>query len=178
MALSGTINGSCSGTSGDKYDFWLDWTVNSQNTENNTSNITTTTKLQRNDGFNDSAYNLTGSASGTIVADGSTKASGSLNFDTRNDAIATIKTVTFTQSHEEDGTLSLPLIGTLISDLSTVGNGSISGSASVTSIPRGIIRFNDSGVWRQGLTYINVSGTWKQATGVYVKVGSMWEQSI
>ena len=45
------IYGSCSGSSGGRYSVWLDVVQNSQNIGNNTSNITVTLKLKRNDGY-------------------------------------------------------------------------------------------------------------------------------
>lgn len=50
--------GSCSGESGSKYNLWLEVAENSQNIENNSSNVSIKLKLKRNDGYSSSAYNL------------------------------------------------------------------------------------------------------------------------
>lgn len=137
MATSGTIEGSCTGGSGGKYDFWAYWKRNSYSVENATSNITIYLRVQRNDGYNASAYNLNSKPSVTIKVGGSSK-SPTINYiDTRNDAVCTFATWTGNVSHKDDGSLKLAIEASFThSGSSSLTGGSLSGSASIDSIPR------------------------------------------
>lgn len=41
----------------------------------------------------------------------------------------------------------------------------------------GILRLKNSGVWKEGSTWIKVSGTWREAVGVYQRIAGVWKES-
>lgn len=115
------INGSCTGTSAAKYDVWIEIKQNSQNITNNTSNVTAALKLQRNDGYASSAYNLTaGENSFSLSVGGTVRDSGTTKIDTRNSAVVTLATWTGNVAHNDDGSLTLEVKGSF-----TMGNTSL-----------------------------------------------------
>ena len=129
--------GSCSGSSGSKYNIWLTATENSQSIENNTSNITVKLYLKRNDTVSSSAYNLNESDNTAKLTVGTdTKVSRNLAIDTRNGATVTLASWTGDVSHNADGTLSLALGGSFTMTGTGLTGGSVSGSFKCTDIPR------------------------------------------
>lgn len=129
--------GSCSGSSGSKYNIWLTATENSQSIENNTSNITVKLYLKRNDTVSSSAYNLNESDNTAKLTVGTdTKVSRNLAIDTRNGATVTLASWTGDVSHSADGTLSLTLGGSFTMTGTGLTGGSVSGSFKCTDIPR------------------------------------------
>jgi len=137
MALSGRINGTCKGSNYSKYSLWIDWTVNSQSTANNKSNVTVTLKVQRNDGVKQSAYNLNSVNPVSLSVGGTVRVSKKIGIDTRNNQIVKLAAWTGDVPHSNDGTLSLSISGSFsISGTSTLTGGSVSGSAAINSISR------------------------------------------
>ena len=129
--------GSCSGSSGSKYNIWLTATENSQSIEKNTSNITVKLYLKRNDTVSSSAYNLNESDNTAKLTVGTdTKVSRNLAIDTRNGATVTLASWTGDVSHNADGTLSLALGGSFTMTGTGLTGGSVSGSFKCTDIPR------------------------------------------
>ena len=129
--------GSCSGSSGSKYNIWLTATENSQSIENNTSNITVKLYLKRNDTVSSSAYNLNESDNTAKLTVGTdTKVSRNLAIDTRNGATVTLASWTGDVSHSADGTLSLALGGSFTMTGTGLTGGSVSGSFKCADIPR------------------------------------------
>ena len=129
--------GSCSGSSGSKYNIWLTATENSQSIEKNTSNITVKLYLKRNDTVFSSAYNLNESDNTAKLTVGTdTKVSRNLAIDTRNGATVTLASWTGDVSHSADGTLSLTLGGSFTMTGTGLTGGSVSGSFKCTDIPR------------------------------------------
>lgn len=129
--------GSCSGSSGSKYNIWLTATENSQSIENNTSNITVKLYLKRNDTVSSSAYNLNESDNTAKLTVGTdTKVSRNLAIDTRNGATVTLASWTGDVSHSADGTLSLTIGGSFTMTGTGLTGGSVSGSFKCTAIPR------------------------------------------
>lgn len=129
--------GSCSGSSGSKYDIWLNVVQNSQSIEDNTSNVTVKLLLKRNDGYSSSAYNLTESSNtAKLIVGGSTKVNKNLSIDTRNSATVTLATWTGDVSHKDDGSLSLSISGSFTMGGTSLSGGSVSGSFDCTDIPR------------------------------------------
>ena len=129
--------GSCSGSSGSKYNIWLTATENSQSIEKNTSNITVKLYLKRNDTVSSSAYNLNESDNTAKLTVGTdTKVSRNLAIDTRNGATVTLASWTGDVSHSADGTLSLALGGSFTMTGTGLTGGSVSGSFKCTDIPR------------------------------------------
>lgn len=131
------IYGSCTGTSASKYNVWLKVTQNSQNVTDNTSNVTVSLYLKRNDGYASSAYNLTESSnSAKLVVGGSTKVSKNLTIDTRNNITVTLASWTGNVSHNADGALSLLVNGSFSMSGTALSGGSVSGVYECTDIPR------------------------------------------
>ncbi len=129
--------GTCTGSSGSKYDLWLNVKQNSQSIEDNSSNVTVKLLLKRNDGYSSSAYNLTeGSNTARLIVGGSTKVNKNLTIDTRNFATVTLASWTGDVSHDADGTLSLSVNGSFTMGGTSLDGGSVSGSFQCTDIPR------------------------------------------
>jgi len=131
------IYGSCTGSSGSKYNVWLDIKQNSQNIANNTSNITVVLKLKRNDGYADSAWNgYLNQNTAKITVNGSVKFNDNMTFDTRNSATAVLASWTGNVTHDSDGTYSKTIKGEFTTGNSGVSGGSVSGTFTATTIPR------------------------------------------
>ena len=135
MAIN--IYGSCSGSSGNKYDLWLNVAQNSQSIEDNKSNVTVRLYLKRNDGYSSSAYNLNeDSNSVTLKVGGKERVNKNLSIDTRNSTKVLLASWTGEVSHNDDGSLSLPVSGSFAMGGTGLSGGSVSGSFSCTDIPR------------------------------------------
>ena len=135
MAIN--IYGSCSGSSGSKYDIWLNVKQNSQSIEDNKSNVTLKLLLKRNDGYSSSAYNLTESSNSVILkVGGKEKVNKNLTIDTRNGVTVTLATWTGDVAHTDDGSLSLAISGSFTMAGTGLSGGSASGSFACTDIPR------------------------------------------
>lgn len=135
MATSGTIKTTC-GTS-DQYDYWAYWKRNSYSIEKGTSNITIYLRLQRNDGYSSSAYNLVTKPTVTLKVGGASKTPTVSYIDTRNGAECTFATWTGNVTHDDDGSLSLKISASFtMTGATSLSSASLSGTASITSIPR------------------------------------------
>lgn len=133
----GRINGSCAGGNGAKYSIWIDWSENSTNTASNISNVTATLKLQRNDGYANSAYNSNAVNNVKLYVDGNCKVDKNIAIDTRNSAVVILATWTGNITHNADGAKQLPLSGSFtIKGVNNLTGGSASGKATLTTIPR------------------------------------------
>ena len=135
MAIN--IYGTCSGSSGSKYDIWLNVKQNSQSIEDNKSNVTVKLLLKRNDGYSASAYNLNeGSNSVVLKVGGKDRVNKNLTVDTRNNVTVTLATWTGDVAHTDDGSLSLAVSGSFSMGGTSLSGGSVSGSFKCTDIPR------------------------------------------
>ncbi len=129
--------GSCKGSSSSKYDLWLNVTQNSQNIENNQSNVTVKLYLKRNDGYSDSAYNLyENQNTAKITVGGNVVVSKNLKIDTRNSAKVLLANWTGDVTHGNDGALSLSVSGEFTMSNTSLSSGSASGVFNCTAIPR------------------------------------------
>jgi len=129
--------GECSGSSGGKYDIWLSVAQNSQSITNNTSNVTVSLLLRRNDGYKDSAYNLTAlDNSVRLKVGGSTKVSKALAIDTRGCVTLTLAAWTGDVTHKDDGSLDLSISGSFSMNGTSLSGGSVSGTFACSDIPR------------------------------------------
>ncbi len=130
--------GTCSGTSGKKYDLWLNVKQNSQDIAGNKSNVTVNFYLKRNDGYSASAYNLNDDVNTVkLVVGGSTKVNKYIKIDTRNNARVQLASWTGNVSHSSDGTLSLSVSGSFTLDgVASLTGGSATGTFKCTAIPR------------------------------------------
>lgn len=141
MATSGTIQGTTKNSSGSNvssnYGTWITWKRNSNNITNNTSNITVTVYVQRIDSWDGvSAYDLTQKPSVTLKVGGVAKTPNIYYIDTRNHQLCTVATWTGDVSHNSDGTLNLALSCSYSTQLAYLSSGSISGTATLDTIPR------------------------------------------
>lgn len=68
-----------------------------------------------------------------------------------------------------------------------VKNGADNNMANNTEVPRsdyyliessGVMRINDNDSWHEGQVWINVDGTWKEATDIFVNVNGDWKESV
>jgi hypothetical protein len=131
------IYGSCSGSAGKKYNLWLEVTQNGQSVKNNTSNLTVVLKLKRNDGYNDSAYNLNKNDNNAkITINNIEKTAQTLAIDTRNQATVTLCTWTGDVSHNADGTLTISIGGSFVMKGTSLAGGSVAGSFKCVTIPK------------------------------------------
>jgi hypothetical protein len=141
MATSGTIKGSCktqAGAATSKYSTWIYWVRNSVNTTGNYSNITVYVRVQRSDGYTgETAWSKESKPTVTLKVGGATK-SPTINYiDTRNQVVCTFATWTGNVNHNADGTLALALsCSWTLKNVSSLGSGSISGTATLDTIPR------------------------------------------
>jgi hypothetical protein len=141
MATGGNINGTTknsSGTTLSHYGTWIYWTINSQDIEKNTSNITIMVMVQRTDGYTGTtAYNLEDKPNVSLYVGGSAKTPSTYWLDTRNQQVSVIADWTGNVTHNSDGTLSLPLACSWgVLGISALATGNISGTAVLNTIPR------------------------------------------
>lgn len=138
MAASGRINGSCTGSSGSKYTFWIDWEESNVSQSNNSSKVTFYLRVKRNDGVAQSAWNLNKKPSVTLKIDGQAVSLDSLDYiDTRNNATCTFGVYWTTRTHSENGAKSLSVSASFtMYDTPTLTGGSLSGTAALTTILR------------------------------------------
>lgn len=173
------FNGSCSGSSAAKYDLWLDVKQNSQNIEDNKSNVTIKLKLQRNDGYSASAYNLTESNnSAAIKVNGTTKFSETLAIDTRNGVTVVLAEWTGNVTHNDDGSLKLNLSGSFTMGGTSLTGGKVSAEFSCTDIPRAsTLTIGDSSVTPGGSFTFGISGVSSFKHKITCKIGSKVSKS-
>ena len=138
MAASGRINGSCSGSSGSKYNFWVDWEESNVSQSGNNSRITFWLRVKRNDGVANSAWNRNKKPAVTLKIDGQAVALDELDYiDTRNNATCTFGVYYTIRAHNEDGSKSLSVAASFaMYDTPTLTGGSLSGAANLTTILR------------------------------------------
>ena len=139
MAILGTINGTAkyNGSETSLYAFWADWTRNSYSIENNTSNITISLKVQRVKSTNYGAYNLDKYPTVSLSVNGSSVTPKINYIDTRNAVVCTFATWTGNVSHNSDGSLNCPIVASFTHyGSTTLDSGSLSGNASLDTIPR------------------------------------------
>lgn len=140
LATSGTIYGSCKHSNGSvtsKYNTWIDWKRDSVNTAGNTSRITVYVRVQRTDGYSDSAANLAAKPSVTLSVGGVAKTPTIDYINTRNSVVCTFATWSGDVAHAPDGTLSLSVsCSWTLTGTNSLGAGSIIGTATLDTIPR------------------------------------------
>ncbi len=135
--MASKLYGTCTGTTGSRYDTWLEITQLSQDIAAGTSSLRAVLKVKRNDGYAASAYNLyPGVNTASITVDGVTAVSVSPTVDTRNGATATLATWTGTVTHAADGTKTVAFGAAFTVDNTGLSGGSVSGSFVCTTIQR------------------------------------------
>lgn len=140
MATSGRINGTAlnGGSSTGLYAFWADWTRNGEyNIVNNTSNITVYLRVQRVDGSSAGAYAYDVAPSVSLSVGGSARVPSISYIDTRNQVVCTFATWTGDVKHNPDGSPNCPIVASFTHyGSSTLGGGTLSGSADLDTIPQ------------------------------------------
>lgn len=137
MALSGTINGTCTGIQGSNYNIWADWTVNSQNIKGNTSNVTVIMRLQWGGSSSSSAYNLKGKNPVYLDVQYFQKVAREISIDTQNHAVVELARWTGNIDHDNNGQLALNISGVFtMNGVPNLTGGSVEGTVSVNSIDR------------------------------------------
>lgn len=127
----------CNGDSGSKYNIWLEVTENSHSISTNMSNLTVALKLKRNDGYNNSAYNLNESENfSEITINNERKVGRNLKIDTRNCATVTLVSWTGNLEHNSDGTLSVIVGGTFTMNGTALSGGDVKGNFNCITIPK------------------------------------------
>ncbi len=131
MALSGTISGSYNAN----YDCELRWSA-TQSISNNTSTIKAQWYMKKVQNYD--SYNNTGDSKVVLNIGGSTYTKY-INFDFRDKAVGTtilLATYSKTITHNSDGTKSVSVSGTHTTGLDSLGTKTLSGTASLDTIPR------------------------------------------
>ncbi len=129
--------GACTGKIGAKYNVWLSVVQNYQSIEYNSSNVSVSLFLKRNDGQASSAYNLNEwENSAAISINGETKVWRNLEIDTRGNVTVTLAQWTGDVYHNADGTLSINIDGSFVMGNSNVSGGQVTGNFTCTAIPR------------------------------------------
>lgn len=148
---------------------------NSTSIENNTSNVTITLIVGWNGGSwaadNPRYY---------INVNGQTKKTGTANFNTSeaSSGSQTIATWTGDVPHNQDGTGSMTWAVGYEGIYSGEGIYSqASGTKTLTTIDRGMMRIKVGGAWKKGLPYVKVGGTWKLGQA-FIKAGGSWKRGI
>lgn len=131
----GTIWGSCTGTSGSKYNIWLDWNAGAYDVVNNTTPVNIKVYLQRNDGYSSSAYSSSCHRWTQFDSANTSDAYGA--FDTRNNVVVLLKETNYNILHNPDGTRSVFLSGGFDgTGLSSLTGGSVGSTVTLPTIPR------------------------------------------
>jgi len=131
------IFGSCSGSSGSKYNIWFEINENSHSITNNTSNLSVKIKLKRNDGYSASAYNLNKNDNYIkFTINGAQKSSSYLAVDTRNGTEVLLLSWQGDVAHNNDGTLKITLGAVFTMKGTSLAGGEITGDFVCVSIPR------------------------------------------
>ena len=155
------IVGSCTGSTGKKYDLWITVIQNTQNPSQNKSNITANFFIRRNDGAADSAYNLVESQNSVALKIGGTvKVNKNLTIDTRNNVYCRLATWTGDVTHNSDGTLNLAVSGQFTMGNSSLTGGSVSGSFKCTPLGKtSALSFNNTTVNPGGTIQATISAS-------------------
>ncbi|MBQ6936531.1 MAG: hypothetical protein IJN49_08280, partial [Clostridia bacterium] len=131
------IFGECSGSSGSKYNIWVEVNENSHSVKNNTSKLTIKLKLKRNDGYSSSAYNLNKSENfAKITINDAVKSSRNLTIDTRNSTVVTLCEWTGDVLHDTSGKLTIAITGSFSMSGTSLDGGVVSGDFTCVTIPR------------------------------------------
>ena len=123
---------------GNYYSLYIYYTINSQDVDNNTSNVTIEWGVYKK-ASNSSTYNLDNT---TLIAkaNGTQYFSGNIAWDMRSSAVGTYKdyyTTTITVNHNSDGTANLALYGYINpGNVSAATNATIDTSVTLPTIPR------------------------------------------
>lgn len=131
---SGVINGTVTGSSADKYKFWVEWT-STPNVSAGTSYMRAKAYLQRTDGYAASAWNNDISASQKkLVADGISYYSTQNGIDTRNSKKVLIAEAEKTIVHNGNGYKTVAVSSSFPRVASSLTGGTLSGQVALDYI--------------------------------------------
>lgn len=133
---SGRVIGTCSGRSGSKYSFWVEWSSSIIAGEN-ASNFHAVSYVQRNDGYADSAYNdYISKSDKKMTVNGELKTSVTQGIDTRNSKKFPLVEVNKKIQHDQNGYATVSLTASFPRVSSNLTGGSLSGKVSLDHIDR------------------------------------------
>lgn len=140
---SGRLNGTCSGSSANKYSFWVEWSSSVIGGQN-ASYVTAYAYVQRNDGYAGSAWNNDVSAGAKkITVAGTTRTSSSKGIDTRNSKKVLIASISNLRvNHDSNGYCTVSISASFPRVASSLTGGSLSGKISLDHIEMGYPVFN------------------------------------
>ena len=140
---SGKIVGKTTGASASKYDFWVEWNSTAYQQEGY-SLVSATSYLQRNDGYDGSAYNHDILASNKyIIVDGVKTKSTKKGIDTRNSAKVVIASVSQQKvMHDENGYATINISSAFPRLTSNLTGGSLSKDVTLDKINKIIINIS------------------------------------
>lgn len=172
------INGAGTGPNGDRIDVWVEYKT-TQDINNNRSLVTAYFYAALHPGESSDTYGSSGcnsffSVNG--VSGTGLKKNG--NYDFRSTStINSLGTFAGYVPHNSDGTKTIAITGSFTTKSSWITGGSISRSVTLPTIPRGLMRVNVAGVWRDAQVYANVNGVWRP-TQAYANVNGVWRYGV
>lgn len=128
------INGTGTGSNGNRIDVWLEYKVTSQSVVDNTSQITAVFYAALRSGYASQTWGSSGRSS-TVTIDGSA-ASFSGGYDFRTTAVNALGSQTRTIAHSADGSRQITLSGSFTTRSTYISGGSVSGTIALPTIPR------------------------------------------
>ena len=173
------IKGSGTGPNGDRIDVWIEWKVTEQDVDNNRSYVRAYFYAALKSGQSSTTWGGSGcysSFSVNGVSGDNLKNNGSYDFRSPS-TVNLLGSGNFWVPHNSDGTKTVSMSGSFTTDSSWITGGSASGSRTLPTIERGLIRVRVSGTWRTGVPYIRVAGTWRRGQA-FVKVSGVWRRGI
>lgn len=170
--------GNMSGSYGSHYTLWQSITTNSQNIENNTSNVTVQMYLSF-DGSSYYAY-TNYNTSGTMTINGSelNYSISNINFSSGVKKDLLLATWTGNINHNSDGTKTLNVSGYWNTDTTRIGSGSCSASSNLATIPRASAVSGGSGTIGSETTISITRASQSFTHNLYFSLGNISWQSI
>lgn len=172
------LNGSGTGSNGDRIDVWVEYRVTAQGVENNTSTVTAYFYTALGSGQSSSTWGGSGMTS-TFRVDGTlgTNLKNNAAFDFRISTPMLLGQSTRTISHNADGTKSISFAGSFTTPSDWITGGSVNSTVALPQIDRGLVRARMGGTWRTGQAYVRVSGSWRLGQ-VFVRTGGAWRRGV
>lgn len=173
------IKGSGTGPNGDRIDVWIEWKVTEQDVDNNRSYVRAYFYAALKSGQSSTTWGDSGCSSSFSVGGVSgtgLKSDGSYDFRSPS-TVNSLGTFAGWINHSSDGTKSVTFSGSFTTSSSWITGGSASGSRTLPTIERGLIRVRVSGTWRTGVPYVRVAGTWRRGQA-FVKISGVWRRGI
>ena len=143
---NGIIYGVCTGSSGSKYDLWIEWSSVAR-PQNNTSTVYAYSYLKRNDGYSASAYNLDVLPTSKVIGiNGEVFYSAVKGIDTRDSATVNLCSAEKIVQHDSSGYASINISCVLPYVTDSLYGGTASGTATLDMIDTGPVNIYDFNV--------------------------------